>query len=621
MYTDKRETWATNTKVLALKEVDPTARARPQSVDLASQAWRGSPDITLKQTSTAQARPRSAHNNWNRVSKPPSSFQNGYVVVPSPDLDLRHSTAASSFRISEDSISLPYNRTSLPSQDDPPAPPTPPKPPSRHLSRKPSTDNELPSPPTLQPPPHADPSGSSPNLSIESQRGEGEDADSFHVRSTYAQLDAEGVRGDGYADGVELTRAKQGGTTYLTSQPDDRGRGSVATLNPQELAVLASVDRYGFIVAPSAPSDRLLLLPSLALVKPLSIIHSSSSSSPLSPTPPALSHLPPTELTPAGREKELSRTAKWGRMLESGMRNGRGDVLAWRVVLRKERKLRERVYKGIPDPWRAAAWGLLVERIANTTRSSQDSLARQYRETLDKPSSFDIQIDLDVPRTISGHVLFRTRYGLGQRSLFHVLHAFSLLCPDCGYVQGMGPIAATLLCYYEPEKVYTMLVHLHSAYAMHTIFSPGFPGLLESIYVQERVMERFLPDVYASFKKHMISSTSYTTKWYITLFANSVPFQTQLRLWDAFFLEGRDMIVVVAVAILWVFKDQLTSATANFETILSLLSSFFVPESEDALMKWIERALGDQKLRADMKTWRQEWHQLVAEGRDRDVLL
>jgi Rab-GTPase-TBC domain len=63
----------------------------------------------------------------------------------------------------------------------------------------------------------------------------------------------------------------------------------------------------------------------------------------------------------------------------------------------------------------------------------------------------------------------------------------------------MGPIAATLLCYFEPERVYAVLVQLHDAYSMHAIFSPGFPGLLESIYVQERVMERMLPDVYASF--------------------------------------------------------------------------------------------------------------------------
>ncbi len=60
----------------------------------------------------------------------------------------------------------------------------------------------------------------------------------------------------------------------------------------------------------------------------------------------------------------------------------------------------------------------------------------------------------------------------------------------------MGPLAATLLCYYDPERVYAALVALHDSYSMHSIFSPGFPGLLEAIYVQERVMEKMLPGVY-----------------------------------------------------------------------------------------------------------------------------
>ena len=89
---------------------------------------------------------------------------------------------------------------------------------------------------------------------------------------------------------------------------------------------------------------------------------------------------------------------------------------------------------------------------------------------------------------------------------------------------------------------------------MHAIFSPGFPGLLEAIYVQERLTEQMLPAVYDAFKRHMVSTPSYATKWYITLFANSVPFQTQLRLWDAFLLEGHDIFVVVAVAIVWVYR-------------------------------------------------------------------
>jgi len=65
-----------------------------------------------------------------------------------------------------------------------------------------------------------------------------------------------------------------------------------------------------------------------------------------------------------------------------------------------------------------------------------------------------------------------------------------------------------------------------------------------------------MPAVYAAFKKHMISTTSYATKWYITLFANSVPFQTQLRLWDAFLLEGYDLFIAVAIAIVWVYRGK-----------------------------------------------------------------
>lgn len=143
-----------------------------------------------------------------------------------------------------------------------------------------------------------------------------------------------------------------------------------------------------------------------------------------------------------------------------------------------------------------------------------------------------------------------------QRSLFHVLHCFSLRCDKCGYVQGMGSIAATFLNYFEPERVYASLVRLHDAYAMHTVFSPGFPGLLEAIYVQERITEQMMPDVYAAFKKHTISTTSYATKWYITLFANSVPFQTQLRLWDVFLLEGYDVFIAMSVAIVWTYRGK-----------------------------------------------------------------
>jgi hypothetical protein len=100
-------------------------------------------------------------------------------------------------------------------------------------------------------------------------------------------------------------------------------------------------------------------------------------------------------------------------MLEVRTRDRGGNAETWGINASKESKLRERIYKGIPDRWRFAAWGLLMSRLANKGRAELMKLGEDYREALDKPSSYDVQIDLDVPRTISGHVMFRTRYGAG----------------------------------------------------------------------------------------------------------------------------------------------------------------------------------------------------------------
>ena len=67
--------------------------------------------------------------------------------------------------------------------------------------------------------------------------------------------------------------------------------------------------------------------------------------------------------------------------------------------------------------------------------------------------------------------------------------------------------------------------------------------------------------------------------------------------------------------------DHITSSSANFETVLSLLSSFFVPEDDDTFLSWIETTLGDKKLRSNMSKWRRDWQELVATGREGTALL
>lgn len=67
--------------------------------------------------------------------------------------------------------------------------------------------------------------------------------------------------------------------------------------------------------------------------------------------------------------------------------------------------------------------------------------------------------------------------------------------------------------------------------------------------------------------------------------------------------------------------DLLASPKANFESILSLLSSYFVAEDEDKLMRWIKRLIHQPGIKLRMDEWRVEWQDLVRKGKDRDALL
>ena len=124
--------------------------------------------------------------------------------------------------------------------------------------------------------------------------------------------------------------------------------------------------------------------------------------------------------------------------------------------------------------------------MAASAKKSQDSLTDEeliqiFHECQDQSSPDDVQIDIDVPRTISSHIMFRRRYRGGQRLLFRVLHAMSLYFPETGYVQGMAALAATLLAYYDEENAFVMLVRLWQHRGLGQLYRSGFEGLMEAL--------------------------------------------------------------------------------------------------------------------------------------------
>ena len=238
------------------------------------------------------------------------------------------------------------------------------------------------------------------------------------------------------------------------------------------------------------------------------------------------------------KRKEWDRADKWRKMARIVKKGSDGQGMAFDFDT-SDPKLIARTWKGIPDRWRATAWRSFL---ASSARRRKDSLSDeeivgQFWELLDQSSADDMQIDIDVPRTINSHIMFRRRYRGGQRLLFRVLHALSLYFPNTGYVQGMASLAATLLCYYEEESAFVMMVRLWQLRGLERLYQPGFGGLMEALGEFEKTWLAN-GEVGRKLSELGIDATAYGTRWYLTLFNYSIPFPAQLRVWDVFMLLG-----------------------------------------------------------------------------------
>ena len=182
------------------------------------------------------------------------------------------------------------------------------------------------------------------------------------------------------------------------------------------------------------------------------------------------------------KRREWEREDKWRKMAKvvKNTKFGGGMVFEFDA---KSPKLIDRTWKGIPDRWRATAWHAFLTASAKKRKGSptDDELISVFHELLKQGSPDDVQIDIDVPRTINSHIMFRRRYRGGQRLLFRVLHCLSIYFPDTGYVQGMAALVATLLCYFDEEMTFVMLVRLWQLRGLERLYQSGFEGLLQAL--------------------------------------------------------------------------------------------------------------------------------------------
>ncbi|KAK4548895.1 hypothetical protein LTR36_008668 [Oleoguttula mirabilis] len=315
------------------------------------------------------------------------------------------------------------------------------------------------------------------------------------------------------------------------------------------------------------------------------------------------------------KRREWSREDKWQKMARP-VRDGadnKGGGMHFEFDT-SDPKLVNRTWKGIPDRWRATAWHCFLSTSAKRRGSyvSDEVLAAEYHKLQKENAADDVQIDVDVPRTINLHIMFRRRYRGGQRLLFRVLHAISLYCPEPGYVQGMASLAATLLCYYDEERAFVMMVRLWQLRGLDQLFQSEFAGLLAALNEFEREWLRG-GDVAQTLEELCVPSTSYGTRWYLTLFNLSIPFPAQLRVWDVFMLLGDaaagqgqafggadlDVLHATSAALIDATRDIIVDA--DFEVAMKVLTSFIPIKDEDLLMRVARTEWKMRKKRAGVK--------------------
>ncbi|KAH3758609.1 ecotropic viral integration site 5 protein [Pelomyxa schiedti] len=249
-------------------------------------------------------------------------------------------------------------------------------------------------------------------------------------------------------------------------------------------------------------------------------------------------------VTTVPTDLERRRIFKWKEMLSN-----------WDYVTKiKPRKLYDRCCKGIPDCLRSRAWYMLSGVPLATPSPTRSNMI--YKELLAQPCPWDRTITMACKDTVN-------RDALGYR-VKNVIQAYTLYDPEICYFWGLDKIVNFLLMYLQEEDAFWVLVQLlnDSRYNMRGFFIKGLPGLHTCTLRFETLLRLHMPALYDHFSHEAITSSAiYIKEWLSVIFVNTLSHEMCARLWDVMWMEGIDMMMGVALAILKCLQSKLLQKT------------------------------------------------------------
>lgn len=228
------------------------------------------------------------------------------------------------------------------------------------------------------------------------------------------------------------------------------------------------------------------------------------------------------------------------------------------------------IRKGIPPMWRGAAWfwyaggDQLLQRdpdlYSTLVSCSEFALNNNDKEMIER----------DLHRTFPDNVHFKPD-ALSQESILHlpaeapllsslrrVLRAFALYCPRIGYCQSLNFIAGLLLLFLSEEKTFWMLRIITTEYLPGT-HDLSLEGANVDLWILMNALKESMPNLWSKIGAGDVGASNQdtgsppiglcTTSWFMSLFINTLPIESVLRVWDVIFYEGSRTIFRVALSI------------------------------------------------------------------------
>ena len=101
-------------------------------------------------------------------------------------------------------------------------------------------------------------------------------------------------------------------------------------------------------------------------------------------------------------------------------------------------------------------------------------------------------------------------------------------------------------------------------------YSPTLLGLRTEQAVFAELLAWKLPRLSAHLEKHAVVAELFVTRWFVAIFANALPVETTLRVWDAFLLEGVKVLHRIGLAVLRVAEPRLLACGDQQELLCAI---------------------------------------------------